>query len=349
MDTNSFVFMMVLGIATSLLSKFISKSIWIILGFFISLFLGIFFFSPAPTIPHPSEENYVSAESPDSPLPLPDLEDDNTPATVDLSVVIPAFNEVPRLPSMLQATFAHLATPKCAKRSVEIIVVDDGSSDGTSELALDLAKKYKQEGPRTDVEIRVVTLVKNLGKGGAVRHGMLHARGRRLLFADADGASQFEDLELLWDEMDKIAASEDDFAVVIGSRAHLVKTEAVVKRSVIRNLAMYGLHTVLRLVGVGHIRDTQCGFKLFTRPAARAIFPHQHLKGWIFDVELILLAKQQDIPVKEVPISWHEVPQSKLKLVTDSIRMFTDLLVLRVMMLSGVWGPQSGVKELKVE
>ena len=101
---------------------------------------------------------------------------------------------------------------------------------------------------------------------------------------------------------------------------------------------MYGLHTVLRIVGVGHVRDTQCGFKLFTRQAARVTFPYQHLKGWIFDVELLLLAKQQKIPVSEVPINWHEVPESKLKLVKDSLRMFYDLLVLRVMILTGVWG-----------
>ena len=112
---------------------------------------------------------------------------------------------------------------------------------------------------------------------------------------------------------------------------------------------MYGLHTVLRLVGVGHIRDTQCGFKLFSRAAARAVFPQQHLTGWIFDVELLLLAKQQAIPVREVPISWHEVPESKLRLAKDSIRMFSDLLVLRVMMLTGRWGTRRRNSKAKTE
>lgn len=107
---------------------------------------------------------------------------------------------------------------------------------------------------------------------------------------------------------------------------------------------MYGLHTVLRLVGVGHIRDTQCGFKLFTRSAAQRIFPHQHLTGWIFDVELLLYAKQLDIPVAEVPIAWEEIPASKLKLVRDSMRMFTDLLVLRLNQLYGRWGVRENTK-----
>lgn len=93
----------------------------------------------------------------------------------------------------------------------------------------------------------------------------------------------------------------------------------------------------LQLVGVGHIRDTQCGFKLFTREAAQAIFPFQHLTGWIFDVEILLMAKQLGIPVAEVPINWSEVPESKLRLVRDSLLMFRDLLIVRVNLLTGRW------------
>lgn len=142
-------------------------------------------------------------------------------AAVDLTVVIPAYNETARLPSMLTSTINYLST--IPKRTYEIIIVDDGSSDGTADLALKLARSY------SDSDIRVVSLVKNLGKGGAVRHGMLHGRGRRLLMVDADGASRFEDLELLWKAMDETTSSSDGPAVAIGSRAHLVKTEAVVK------------------------------------------------------------------------------------------------------------------------
>ena len=250
---------------------------------------------------------------------------------------------------MLASTIKHLSGRAYRKRSREIIIVDDGSSDGTADVAISLAQKYASE------DIRVVSLENNTGKGGAVRHGMLHSRGRRLLMVDADGASRFEDLEMLWKEMDKLAPG-DEPAVVVGSRAHLVNTEVVVKvsvqiypmmlpsdrhlrpqRSVLRNLAMRALHMTLRLIGVGHVRDTQCGFKLFTREAARTIFPYQHLNGWIFDVEILLLAKEQHIPVAEVPITWTEVPESKLKLVRDSLLMFRDLLVLRANHLIGRW------------
>ena len=100
---------------------------------------------------------------------------------------------------------------------------------------------------------------------------------------------------------------------------------------------MYGLHTILRVVGVGHIRDTQCGFKLFSRRAAQLIFPYQHLATWIFDVEVLLLAKQLRIPVAEVPIQWHEVSGSKLNVMVDSLQMLRDLLILRANVLLGRW------------
>ncbi|KAI6023942.1 glycosyltransferase family 2 protein [Pisolithus microcarpus 441] len=251
--------------------------------------------------------------------------------SVDLSVVIPAYNETGRLPSMLEVTLTHLNSPAIkSSRTYEILIVDDGSKDDTSALALKLASHYPQS------ELRVVTLEKNLGKGGAVRHGMLHSRGHRLLMVDADGASRFEDLEHLWMSLDKLAPKNEP-AVAVGSRAHLVKTEAVVKRSLLRNILMYGLHTILRIVGVGDIRDTQCGFKLFTRRAAQKIFPAQHLSTWIFDVELLLLAKQLSIPIIEVPVEWHEVAGSKLNIAKDSLQMLRDLLVLRGNQLVGRW------------
>ncbi|KAI0676178.1 Alg5-prov protein [Trametes maxima] len=281
--------------------------------------------SPETIHAKPSEKTYRSARSPSKRLPLPSLHD---PAAVDLTVVIPAYNESARLPAMFATTLAHLEATR--PRTYEVLVVDDGSSDGTAALALSLAAEY----PASDV--RVVVLEHNLGKGGAVRHGMLHGRGRRLLFADADGASRVEDLEALWTAMDEISPDGQP-AVVVGSRAHLVKTEAVVKRSFLRNVLMYGLHTILRLVGVGHIRDTQCGFKLFSRAAAQRIFPAQHLPTWIFDVELLLLAKQLRTPVAEVPIEWHEVSGSKLHVFADSLQMLRDLLILRANLLLGRW------------
>jgi dolichyl-phosphate beta-glucosyltransferase len=145
-------------------------------------------------------------------------------STVDLSIIIPAYNETERLPIMLDSAMDYLTSIPRKKRvrTYEIIIVDDGSTDKTADASVKLATNY----PGSD--IRVVTLVKNLGKGGAVRHGMLHGRGRRLLMVDADGASRFNDLDLLWDAMDA-KADRNPAVIAIGSRAHLVKTEVVVK------------------------------------------------------------------------------------------------------------------------
>ncbi|KAF9061957.1 glycosyltransferase family 2 protein [Rhodocollybia butyracea] len=327
------------------------------------LYLLLLIWSPAPIITRSSETFYRSAKSPTKPLPLTQLDD---AATVDLSVIIPAYNEVERLPIMLEQTIAHLESvndqrrnsPKKGKwtktnskeesksrpRTYELLIIDDGSTDKTPELSLSLAQStYPQ------IDIKIISMAQNQGKGAVVRHGMLYSGGRQLLMVDADGATRFEDLEPLWDAMEEITGGDEGGeGVVVGSRAHMVKSEAVVKRSFIRNMLMRSLHTLLLLVGVGHIRDTQCGFKLFSRRAARKLFPHQHLPSWMFDVELLLLAKAQDIPVREVDVEWHEVGGSKLNVVKASLGMLRDLGVIRGNMMLGRWGVGKG-RKVKVE
>jgi dolichyl-phosphate beta-glucosyltransferase len=179
-------------------------------------YLTLVAISPRLIEPSDTEKQFISAKSPTQLLPLPALSD---PSSRDLSVVIPAYNETKRLTPMLQAAVDHLTAN--LSRSFEILIVDDGSTDATVSLALSLAHKHSA------CDIRVVKLDKNVGKGGAVRHGFLHARGGRILMVDADGASQFEDLELLWKAADDIEKAGRSIA--IGSRAHMVATEAVVK------------------------------------------------------------------------------------------------------------------------
>jgi len=149
---------------------------------------------------------------------------------------------------------------------------------------------------------------------------------------------------LLWNALDEIEV--DGHGVTVGSRAHLVGTDVVVKRSFVRNLLMRGLHLCLKTLGVGHIQDTQCGFKLFTRESARLLFPPMHIAHWIFDVELLLLAHLLGVPVAEVPIAWHEVQGSKINLMSDSITMLKDLIILRVNYAIGRWAV---MRRLKVD
>lgn len=238
----------------------------------------------------------------------------------------------------------------------EILMIDDGSRDSTVNTALDFAQTHqlparprRQSGPWTHRadravnidagSIRVVSLTQNRGKGGAVTHGMRHARGQYVVFADADGASKFDDLGKLVSACQKIEDAEGR-GVAVGSRAHLVGSEAVVKRSKMRNFLMHSFHLLLRLLTprkTATIKDTQCGFKLFSRPSLPYIVPFMHSEGWIFDVEMLMLAEFSNIPVVEVPIGWREVMGSKLNVMWDSFGMAYSLALLRFCWSTGAY------------
>ncbi|MCJ1372182.1 dolichyl-phosphate beta-glucosyltransferase [Loxospora ochrophaea] len=218
----------------------------------------------------------------------------------------------------------------------EVLIVSDGSTDKTIDTALDFSRSL---GPQSSASIRVVSLQKNRGKGGAVTHGMRHIRGKYAVFADADGASKFEDLGKLVRACKDIE-DVDGRGVAVGSRAHLVGSEAVVKRSFLRNLLMHSFHLLLRLLtppATAAIRDTQCGFKLFSRPSLPYIIPYMHSEGWIFDVEMLMLAESAGIKVVEVPVGWKEVKGSKLNVLWDSLGMAWGLAVLRAAWGVGVY------------
>lgn len=246
---------------------------------------------------------------------------------------------------------ATTSDPHSAPSGYEIIIVNDCSKDRTVEICLDFARKRNLH----DI-LRVVTLEKNRGKGGSVTHGLRHVRGEYAVFADADGASRFSDLGKLIEGCEDVVDGSNR-GVAIGSRAHLVGSDAVVKRSVIRNLLMRSFHFVLMILtppATSRIRDTQCGFKLFSRAALPHIIPYMHSEGWIFDIEMLMLAESAPatpvlasdgsvigtsygIKVAEVPIAWHEVDGSKMSLVKDSVKMAVGLAVLRASWMLGVY------------
>ncbi|KAF9132994.1 dolichyl-phosphate beta-glucosyltransferase [Mortierella sp. 14UC] len=256
--------------------------------------------------------------------------DEGTPQK-SLSVVVPAYNESERLPIMMKETLDFLKekSNRVAGFTYEILIVDDGSQDSTVRVALEMAQK---EGIQ---DIRVLSFEKNRGKGGAVIQGMQYTRGEYILMVDADGATRFSDLDAL--ETKLKATERDGLGVAVGSRAHMVKTDAVVKRSFIRNFLMYSFHKIIYILGCRGIEDTQCGFKLFTRRAAQAIFPNMHVEGWVFDIEVLMIAQQLWIPIVEVPVAWQEIDGSKVSLMRDSIQMALDLLIIRMNYIMGVW------------
>jgi len=160
---------------------------------------------------------------------------------------------------------------------------------------------------------------------------MRHIRGSHAIFADADGATKFSDVLALQ------ASLSPTISLAIGSRAHMVKSSAVVQRSFMRNLLMHGFHLFLRFLGIRTIQDTQCGFKLFKREAINRIFPYMHCEGWIFDIEILMLAEKLGFGMAEVPVTWHEVAGTKMSLVKDSIMMAWDLIVLRGAYSMGIY------------
>ncbi|XP_011157796.1 dolichyl-phosphate beta-glucosyltransferase [Solenopsis invicta] len=265
---------------------------------------------------------------------FPSLHD---PWSLHLSVIVPAYNEEQRLPPMLDECLEYLEERSKSGLTYEVIVVSDGSTDKTVDLAHRYSSKYDT--------LRVLKLVKNRGKGGAVRLGMLSARGSALLFADADGATKFNDLKKLdeslinvlgCDYMSKPEKTALSDAIICGSRAHLEKEETV-KRSFFRLLLMHGFHFLVWLWCVRGIRDTQCGFKLLTRKSARTIFEALHVERWAFDVEMLYIAQTLNIPVTEIAVNWTEIEGSKIIPFWSWLQMGKDLFFIWLRYRIGAW------------
>jgi dolichyl-phosphate beta-glucosyltransferase len=237
-----------------------------------------------------------------------------------LSIVIPAYNEERRLPSTLDAVFAWLEGSPY--RDAEVLVVDDGSTDG---MAAFVEGRRLQE-PR----LRLVRNPGNRGKGYAVRHGMLEAQGDWILFSDADLSAPIEELPRLLS-----AAQESNAAVAIGSRA-LDRSLIGVHQSRWRELSGIFFNRIVRLTTGLPFADTQCGFKLFRRDAARRIFPLQRLDGFSFDVEDLFIAKSLGLPSIEVPVHWNNVEGTKVGM-AQGIASFLDLLRIRWYGLQGFY------------
>lgn len=297
------------------------------------LYGAVLFFSHNPRAATASEQKYQTTDGKGPIHPLPPAASPRGPipeSDTVLSVVVPCYNETGRLGVMLDEAVEYLQ--KELPSQYEILIVDDGSSDGTAAYAL---QKAEELGLAPHV-LKVVQLSANRGKGGAVTHGIRHGRGKYLLFADADGATKFSDSGRLLAFLQAQPAGKP--AIAIGLRAHMVNTDAVVQRSFVRNLLMYGLHALVFIFGIRQIHDTQCGFKMFNREAVRMVFPHMHTERWIFDVEILLLGGMQGVEMKEIPVSWQEVDGSKVDLARDSIQMAVDLVVTRMAYLLGVYG-----------
>lgn len=228
-----------------------------------------------------------------------------------LSIVIPAYNESARICSTLHATRAYLERRGL---TAEVIVVDDGSSDRTAALVREIV--------RVDSRVKLLELGCNRGKGAAVREGVLASRGERILFMDADLATPLSELASL------SAALDAGFDVAVGSRA-LPESKITVRQSKVRSTMGRCFNVMVQVIAVGGVRDTQCGFKLFTRSAAHTLFRETRIDRFAFDVEVLLLC-QGRFDVAEVPVAWRHVDESKVSPFTDAAQMAFDLVKLRL-------------------
>jgi len=224
------------------------------------------------------------------------------------SIVIPAYNEAHRIGKSLDAIGAYLK-----ERAVpaEVIIINDGSTDGTGEVLAEAAENAPY--------LRVLSHSSNRGKGAAVRDGCLAATGRYVLFADADLAAPITEADKLWTALDS------GCDVAIGSRLNKRAGQPFYRRLVGR---LY--HWLAGAWAVGDIQDTQCGFKAFTREAAAYLFGAQRITGIVFDTEVLFLARRAGLRIAEVPVTWSNVGGSRMQVTPgQAFRVLADLLLIR--------------------
>ncbi len=224
------------------------------------------------------------------------------------SVVIPAYNEAWRVVPTIGAVATYMSS---LGQPWELIIADDGSTDETAALVADLDL----------VNLHLLTGTPNQGKGHAVRRGMLAARGDVVLFADADQSTPIEQFEDLLGELNQ---GSD---VVVGSRA--ADGSEVSNKSAARHLMSQGLKFLVTTGFQIPVSDTQCGFKLFTREAARTLFSHQVIDDFSFDLEVLFLAKKFGLQISEVPVTWIDAPGSKVDAAKVAAKFLTDLVTIR--------------------
>lgn len=231
--------------------------------------------------------------------------------TPTLSVVVPAYNEEARVGPTVRRIIEYCRE---AEPEYELLIVDDGSSDRTAAVA--------REAAAGDPRVQLIELGSNRGKGAAVRTGMLASHGSQVLFSDADLATPIEEVVKLQ------ARLADGHEIAIASRG-LPDSRIEVRQHPVRELMGRSFNLMVRALTLGGIRDTQCGFKLFTRAAADDLFSQASIDGFAFDVEILWLARGH-YRIAEVPVIWRHIEESKVSAGTDAARMFVDLVRIRL-------------------
>ncbi len=234
-----------------------------------------------------------------------------------LSIVIPAYNESARI----ERTLANvMATLKAQAWDAEVLVIDDGSSDDTSEIVT----RWMLQFPR----LHLIQNPGNRGKGYSVRNGLLQAAGEIVMFTDADLSAPLAEAEGL------IAAIKSGSDVAIGSR-WLDRTRQTIHQPMYRQFFGRCFNWITRTVMGLPFKDTQCGFKAFRRPAAQVVFRLQRIERWGFDPEILFIARKLDYTISEVPVTWGHDERSRISYLKDGLKMLEEMAVIRVNSLFG--------------
>lgn len=247
--------------------------------------------------------------------------------TIQLSVIIPAYDESERIVPYMTEMTGYLGR---RGKPYEVLVVDDGSHDGTAALV----EQFRTKEPA----VRLLRLAQNTGKGCAVRTGMQVARGEFQLMADADGATPIQELERL----EAAIGNGADIAIgsrFLASRDRRYTVKARWHRTVLGNT----FNRIVQRLGVSGITDTQCGFKLFRKAVAKDLFSVAWVAGYGFDLELLYVAQRRGYRIAEIPVNWSDQPGSKVRVLRDGLRMLLDLFAVRRNYTHGMYEPSSNV------
>jgi dolichyl-phosphate beta-glucosyltransferase len=241
------------------------------------------------------------------------------------SIVIPAYNESQRLGATLDKVLAYV---RAQRWDAEVIVVNDGSRDNTAEIVRAFAAK--------DPMVRLVENPGNRGKGYSVRNGILSSRGDIVVFSDADLSSPIEEMPKL---LEALAAGAD---IAIGSR--WLRTELQTQRQSLHRQVFGRIFNLLMRAVLGlQFKDTQCGFKAFTRSAAQAIFPLERIERWGFDPEILFLARKFGLRTEEVPVQWGHSGGTRINPLVDGARMCQEMLRIRWYDITGKYDGRDGM------
>ena len=240
---------------------------------------------------------------------------------VFLSIVIPAYNEEARISATLERVISYLGG---RSYSWEVLVADDGSTDGTASLVSQMAA--------TQPNLRLISL-DHRGKGWAVKNAMLAAQGEYRILCDADLSVPIEQVERL------LPPEVEGVDIALGSRA--VKSAQRIGEPSRRHLMGRIYNALVRTIAVGGIQDTQCGFKCYRGEVVPSLFQRQTMDGFAFDVEVLFLAGKDGLTLREIPVDWYYRENSKVRAFRDSMAMTLDLLRIRWRNLRGRYRHQT--------